>query len=251
MKINQLAIFVALFTVVLFISSCTDDEPTSDTGKVTLEFDHVFDGETFTLENDYTTANGGVITPSLFKYYVSNIVFSNDDGSTTYEVPNSYYIVDASDEESLEIDIEAVPNGEYSKVTFMLGVDSTSNVSGAQEGALDPANGMFWSWNTGYIFLKLEGTTADSTDVRYHIGGFRWNANNIKMIEADVPTGSIINVNGTESKVHYMVDVAEFFKNPVDFDMESAPTVMMPNPTSVIIADNYEDMYMIDHVHNE
>jgi len=251
MKIYQLAILATVFSGFLFITSCTPDEPETTTGKVTLEFEHIFDGNAFTFGNTYTTSNGDEITPRVFKYYVSNIVLSNEDGSSTYEVPNSYYIVDQSVTESLTIGIEGVPNGEYSKVTFMLGVDSTSNVSGAQEGALDPANGMFWSWNTGYIFLKLEGVTANATDFRYHIGGFSGAANNIKIIEASVPAGSMINVNGTESTVHYMVDVAEFFKNPTDFDIEAEAMVMMPNPSSVVIANNYADMYMIHHVHNE
>ena len=112
---------------------------------------------------------------------MSNISLSNDDGSTTYEFPNSYYLVDATNAASLNIDLEDVPNGDYTKVNFMIGVDSTRNVSGAQEGALDVANGMFWSWNMGYIFMKMEGTVQDSIDFRYHIGGFNWNANNIKI----------------------------------------------------------------------
>lgn len=251
MKFNQLAIFAALITGILFVASCTPDEPKAETGTVTLEFEHIFDGDAFALGNDYTTSNGDIITPSTFRYYVSNIVLLNDDGSSTYEVPNSYSIVDIDVEESLELDITDVPNGEYSKVNFILGVDSTANVSGAQEGALDQANGLFWSWNNGYIFLKLEGRTSNSTDITYHIGGFRWNANNIKTIEASVPTGSMINVNGSESTVHYMVDVAEFFKNPVDFDVEATPNVVMPNANSVIISENYADMHMIHHVHNE
>jgi hypothetical protein len=34
-------------------------------------------------------------------------------------------------------------------IKFLLGVDSLKNVSGIQTGALDPAKGMFWTWNTG------------------------------------------------------------------------------------------------------
>ena len=251
MKFNQLSLLAFVLTGVLFVASCTPDEPEAETGTVVLEMEHIFEGEAFTLGNNYTTSNGDVITPSKFSYYVSNISLSNDDGSNTYDVPNSYYIVDIADAESLEISLEGIPNGEYSKVNFTIGVDSTSNVSGAQEGALDPANGMFWSWNMGYIFLKLEGTTQAGTDLRYHIGGFRWNANNIRTIETAVPTGSMININGSSSTVHYMVNVGEFFKNPMDFDVEATPDVAMPNAASVMISENYKDMHMIHHIHNE
>jgi hypothetical protein len=61
---------------------------------------------------------------------------------------------------------------------FMIGVDSARNNSGAQTGALDPTNGMFWSWSTGYIMAKFEGTSAQSpaaaNALKFHIGGFIW-----------------------------------------------------------------------------
>ena len=61
-----------------------------------------------------------------------------------------------------------------------MGVDSIRNVSGAQQAALPPSNGMFWSWSTGYIFLKAEGTSPQSANnsFMFHLGGFM-NPNNI------------------------------------------------------------------------
>lgn len=251
MKIYQLAVLALLITGGLFVVSCNPDTPSSEMGTVTLEFENVFDDNAFTIGNKYTIANGDEIVPSKLLYYISNISLSNDDGSKTHTITDGYYLVDASDAASLAIELTDIPNGEYTKVNFMIGVDSTRNVSGAQEGALDPAKGMFWSWNMGYIFMKMEGTVQDSIDFRYHIGGFMQNANNVKMVAASVPTGSMINVNGTQSTVHFMVDFAEYFKNPVDLDIAATPIIMSPNAASVIVADNYKDIFMIHHVHNE
>lgn len=251
MKLNQLVFLGLLMTGILFIASCTVDESQLETGTVTLEMEHVFDGNAFDLGSKYTTANGDEIEPSKLLYYISNVTLSNDSGSDSYDVPDSYFLVDASKPETLNLELADIPNGEYTKVNFMIGVDSTHNVSGAQEGVLDPANGMFWSWNTGYIFMKMEGMVQDSIEFRYHIGGFQWTANNIKIVEASVPTASPIVVNGSESTAHFMVDFAEFFTNPVDFDVVATPDVAMPNANSLIISDNYKDMFMIDHVHNE
>jgi hypothetical protein len=44
-------------------------------------------------------------------------------------------------------------------IRFLLGVDSARNVSGIQTGALDPARGMFWTWNSGYVMAKIEGSS--------------------------------------------------------------------------------------------
>jgi hypothetical protein len=251
MKIYQLAIFALAISGGLFIASCNPDTPKSEMGTVTLEFDNVFDGDDFTIGNEYTISNGDVIKPSKLLYYISNISLSNDDGSTMHKFSDSYYLVDLTDAASLNIDLADVPNGDYTKVNFTIGVDSTRNVSGAQEGALDVVNGMFWSWNMGYVFMKMEGTVRDSIPFRYHIGGFTWNANNVKTVAASVPAGSPIVVNGSSSTAHFMVNFAEFFKNPVDLDVAATPTIMSPNAASKVVAENYKDIFMIHHVHNE
>ena len=59
-----------------------------------------------------------------------------------------------------------------------LGVDSVLNYNGVHEGALDPINGMYWTWQTGYIHCKLEGNIiCDSSrkSFEYHIGGYSTN----------------------------------------------------------------------------
>jgi len=59
---------------------------------------------------------------------------------------------------------------------LMLGVDSALNDAGVHPGDLDPVHGMYWSWQTGYIHLKLEGELELPGQVKqsfvYHIGGF-------------------------------------------------------------------------------
>jgi hypothetical protein len=66
-----------------------------------------------------------------------------------------------------------VPAGTYTGMYLTMGVDSARNVSGAQEGALDPANGMFWSWTSGYIMIKAEGLSPQGAggSFTYHL---RW-----------------------------------------------------------------------------
>ena len=46
-------------------------------------------------------------------------------------------------------------------------------------GVLDPSGAgadMYWTWNSGYIFFKMEGTSPAATGMgnsfMYHIGGF-------------------------------------------------------------------------------
>ncbi|MEC8457907.1 MAG: MbnP family protein [Bacteroidota bacterium] len=58
---------------------------------------------------------------------------------------------------------------------IFFGVDSLLNYNGIHEGALDPINDMYWTWQTGYIHCKLEGYILNHTtkqNFEYHIGGY-------------------------------------------------------------------------------
>jgi hypothetical protein len=175
-KLNFALMLVLLATVTLF-NACKDDDddnPTTPTPtvapKLTIELDHLAGNQKFYLDSTYTTANGDEITASMFKYYVSNIEFVKTDNSVV-TIEDTYYLVDASDESTWEIDFDSLEQVNLKQFVYHW-IDSTRNCSGAQTGALDPANGMFWSWNSGYIFVKLEGTSP-SIPTNDHIS-HRW-----------------------------------------------------------------------------
>ncbi|MFM8950069.1 MAG: MbnP family protein [Bacteroidota bacterium] len=141
-------------------------------GVVRFEFENYVDASPLQLGPlAYTNQAGNVFSVDLLKYYISNIRFFNQ-GTEVYAAPN-YELLDASDPTSLNFDIP-VPIGSFDEVRFLLGVDSARNYSGAQNGELDPVYGMFWDWNTGYIYFKHEGQFIDSVGVTqplvYHYG---------------------------------------------------------------------------------
>ena len=86
-----------------------------------------------------------------------------DDSSNVPE----YYLVDLIDGDSSFI---VKRNRSF---YLLYGTDSLSNISGAFNGALDPINGMYWTWNTGFINLKIEGTSSSQDKIEWHIGGYQ------------------------------------------------------------------------------
>lgn len=59
--------------------------------------------------------------------------------------------------------------------SLKLGVDSNLNALGVHRGDLDPLQGMYWSWQSGYIHFKLEGEWEQDGKMQpfvFHIGGF-------------------------------------------------------------------------------
>lgn len=75
---------------------------------------------------------------------------------------------------------------QYDELQFSIGIDSTTNALGALGGALDPINGMYWTWQSGYIHFKLEGKRKRGTDkaqnFQYHIGGYQHPYNTCRSI---------------------------------------------------------------------
>lgn len=228
---------------------------TSTTGKLVLTFEAMFGDSALVFNNKtYVTANGDSIKISTFKYYISNITLTKTDNST-YTVPNSYYLVNHNASGSTaSFTISGVPIGQYKAIKMLIGVDSARNVSGAQTGALDPANGMFWSWSTGYIMVKLEGYSNQSgaadKSVKYHIGGFSGNNSVLKWI---TPSFMMMTVNvssTTTPEIHFKTDISEIFKTPNNISVSTTFNVTMPGMMAKMIADNYADMITVEHIHN-
>lgn len=253
-KIQLLFLLLSAITVV----SCSKDEenntPAPVGPKLSIELDHMAGNKNFFLDSIYVTANGDTIIASMFKYYVSNIRLITS-GNAEVAIPESYFLVNQDKPESLTLQMNDLPAGTYTGIKFMLGVDSTRNVSGAQTGALDAGNAMFWDWNTGYIFLKIEGTSPSipgtSQFFEYHIGGFEGANINYKEIQLDFDGDQLTLANNTNPELHLVVNVLEIFANPATIDMATfPPSVTMPNANAAVIANNYADMFRYDHIHD-
>jgi hypothetical protein len=267
MKLNH--IFCAVIIVIGFASCSKDDGEApfkpNQKGDLSIQFDNVVGGSDLILNNaTYKNGSGEDYQVTMLQYFISNIRFRNADG-TEYVVPqdSSYFLVKENDMNSQFIHV-TVPEGVYTSVTFLLGIDSVRNTMDISKrtGVLDPtagANGMYWSWNSGYIFLKMEGISPASSQAghifQYHIGGFGGYSaptfNNIKTISLDLTVGGVPKVRaGRNSNIHLMVDVSKLFDAAQHVSI-AANSVVMFAPYSVTIANNYATMFRHDHTENE
>lgn len=181
MKFQLKSVFASVFLslMVLMTASCKKEDsqdPNSEPGDLKIQFEYVFGSNQIpwalgeTLRHPKT---GDTLTFSEFAFYVSNVRLQKADGSYWSE-EESYHLICASCTLASQFELKDVPAGDYVGIEFLLGVDSARNVSGAQTGDLSPTRGMFWDWNTGYIMLKAEGTSPQSSDgaFTFHLGGF-------------------------------------------------------------------------------
>jgi len=254
-------IFALLTVLSLSIVACKDDDetPTPATptaGTVTLEMTNVAGTANVdeTGATSYINSSGESFTVEKLKYYISNVQLYNVD-ALVYTMPESYFLIDESDQASTKLEIPNVPAGTYTSVRFTLGVDSARNVSGAQNGALDPANNMFWTWSTGYIFYKLEGKSPSSTQTDssfvYHIGGFKDgnNTNATREVEIDFMGNMIVN-GSREAEIHLIADVLKVFSAQHTISIANINLQMAAGGNALKFADNYSKMFTLDHIHN-
>jgi hypothetical protein len=253
-------IFTISLCACLSLISCGDDSETT-TGKMEIEFDNVAGEQDLVLnttDEPYTNAAGESYRVTTLRYYISNIKLKRSDG-TVYEDPlasdgsTGYYLIDESDAASQTISLQNIPEGDYTEVTFTIGVDAAKVAEGAQTGPLDPGAGMFWSWDSGYIFVKLEGTSSYSSDpdhyILYHVGGYKDPNNNIKIKTCGMGSEPA-RVRGDHTpKVHIIADIQAFFAAPNEISFAGSPVRHSP-ASNKVVAENYMSTFEVDHVHN-
>jgi hypothetical protein len=239
---------VMVLAGLILLSSCKKDEPVEAKLNPILNivFEPTVNSEALIPETKwYTNFSKDSFTVSKFNYYISNIQLKRADGSA-YSVPESYHLIQHV-EGINTITLTNLPEGDFTGIDFLIGVDSLRNVSGSQSGDLDPAKNMFWDWNTGYIFYKLEGrfntlSQPVQGDYAMHIGGFEGKDNCIQSCSYALTTAMQLRKDRT-SKVHFTVKLEEVFQNPkfIDFDYYYATLV---NNNSREISENYRDMFL-------
>lgn len=233
-----------------------DSEPTppaNQKGEFDIEFENTVGAAPLVLATqEYTTLAGDQFKVTTFRYYVSNLKLTRADG-TEYVQPESYYLIDEANEDSRHLTIKDVPTGDYTGLKFTIGVDSARNVAGAQTGALDPAKGMFWTWNSGYIYTMLEGSSPQSLSpnrmITFHIGGFRTPNNTIRTVTPSFNGAKLLVRTDHTPEVHYNVDVLRMFSGPTTVRFASL-SATMGGPNSVLVANNYaQGMFSVEHIH--
>jgi hypothetical protein len=181
MRGRGLLLPLSLVLLVLGLQGCKGRGGDGET--LHVEISHLVGQQPLQLADvEYTLADGEQLRVDRLRYYLSNFRLRRHDGTWSAAARSDadargYFLVDAAQPASRTFAVAGFAPGEYEGIEFVVGVDAARNHAGVQSGALDPAQGMFWTWNTGYIFFKLEGrspqSTASGQQVAYHVGGER------------------------------------------------------------------------------
>ena len=122
-------------------------------------------------ENQLILNNGDTIQITAFRFYTGNFLFYHDN--LLIQADSNYHLIDMTGKTSESLSFPEINNSEINSVSFTLGVDSATQMKGALNGDLDPVKGMYWTWQSGYIDFKIEGTDSKgNSNIELHIGGY-------------------------------------------------------------------------------
>lgn len=224
-------------------------QPAPEKTNLIIHFRAVAGKEPLVFGKTYSNGFGESYSIERFRFYICRIRFR---GTAKPVNKNDYFLIDFADSARSTISLYLAP-GEYNSLEFLLGVDSIRNVSGAQTGALDPAKGMFWTWNSGYVMAKLEGSSPASNQpghaIAYHIGGYKGENNVTEKISLSFPA-ALATGQGSSSRLIIDADVNAWFSGPHDISIKNIPACTTPGKLAKSIAENYAGMFTVAQVIN-
>ncbi len=204
--------------------------PTFFLAQTTVEIVPVWGKAKLEKNKWYQLAEGDSIKVTAFLVYIGKI---NGSPAT-----NHYHLIDAYNKASLTFTIPTINTNE---LNFVIGVDSVISTSGILEGDLDPAKGMYWAWNTGYIHAKLQGLANQSADLHkefeFHIGGYLSPYCPIQEVKLNLPSKS--------KRVVIYMDASLWLKGKHLIDLSKTYHVVDPGKQAVEISENYQKMFRL------
>ena len=261
---------LATLAITFLLTSCSDDDnnvltDVTGSGNLAVEFDNSYNGNVLILNaSNGANSNGEVLKISTAKYIVSNIVLTNENGTTyTYPKSSSYFIVDESNASSLFLVLNNIPAGNYTKIKFGIGVDQTQwNLGADGQGdflAQAQEADLMWSWSAGYKFLAVEGTftapTVPSETIFMVHTGKTGTDYNYTEITLDLPTKALVRTTITP-EIHIVADLSKIVDGGnkiklADHNAEGMGAMIMGGATLPLITQNFNGMFVVGHVHND
>lgn len=219
---------LGLLALAFGLQSCKKEKPSEGDGigGLTVRIDPYFEGEPFQTGAVYYDYDGNRIRIDDFKVYLSHIAAIRSDGTEQPLLDIDLFHITASQDVSFQ-----VPVGSYKGLKFSVGVpeewnkdqdptqypnDHPLSVNGAQ--------GMFWQWNTGYIFIKVEGKAdLSGTEGAELLHPFAFHCGEDVLFRTHVFGNNPFTISeGSDSRLSIRMDVDHFFYNANDsIDLET------------------------------
>jgi hypothetical protein len=222
--------------LLLIITIATLPAYTQEQRAITVRFVNSFrDQPLHPSGEEMVGISGSDISVETLRYYISGVAFYLDD-KEVFSEKDSYHLIDAAVGKDAAI-IMAPDSIAFNQIRFNLGIDSITNIAGAMGGDLDPTTGMYWTWQSGYINFKLEGTSRNCptrhNKFQFHLGGYAGADNCLQQVKLTVGNSNTIRVGLPIEKLLEALDLSK------------QHTIMTPSTEAVALAKQVAALFQI------
>lgn len=225
--------------LLLFVSFCFNAQSKHDSLVLNLKLQ--FNSLEFQIGKEYISSQNDTVSFETIKFYLTNFQFNYKEKSK-YKESNSYHLIDFDKPESMSIAFQNQNNKEIESIQFNIGVDSLASVSGALEGDLDATKGMYWAWQSGFINLKIEGTSSScktrKNKFQFHIGGYLQPYYAMRTIKIPIEKSQ-----NSKDEFNLVLDLGKLFS---EISLEENNTIMIPGKEAMKIADLTTKIFSIE-----
>jgi hypothetical protein len=244
---------IHLFPVLLMmfiLASCDDPDnpaPSTDTGKISIQFLHHYDGEPVKFDTlKYVNEAGNQMMFSEIQYFISDVTLHYHDGSYLINKWKDIHYIDSDIPSTQTWEVfDSIPVGHIDSISFTFGINEEKNQSFIFVNP--PESLMFWPdvMGGGYHYLKLNGKWLNPmqqlSPFNFHLGigqiydttgqitGF---VQNYFKTGAVLPVYSsyalVINANQT-SGIAIVMNLESWFKTPHTWDFNYRGGDIMQN----------------------
>jgi cytochrome c peroxidase len=177
-------------TVLCIAAHAIAGEPEHIAPPLSLHFHHVFGSEPLLDGNVALRTQSNILSVTRVAYLLSNFALTTQAGDRiAIDMPAA--LIDATARVPREvITLSSVPAGEYTTLSFDIGLPSELNHADPAQWApthpLNPSlNNLHWNWQGGYVFFALEGRWVQADDT---LGGYVFHvATNEHLTRVSVP----------------------------------------------------------------
>lgn len=196
-----------------------------ESDSLTLSINLKWKNQPLEINTKYISKNNDTLQISQLKFYLSDIQILFEDEFLFKEI--KHHLINMEELHSMNIPITK-KHKKIKTISFSVGVDSLASVSGALSGDLDPSNGMYWAWQSGYINMKIEGISSScktrKNAFHFHIGGY------------SEPNYALrkVTLYPTSENLELEMDLAKLFDNLL---LSETNSIMIPGKEAMEIAD--------------
>lgn len=229
-------------TLIALTYSCKKEKddpvaPKATTGDLALSTQFVVNGSPYHADSVYVDDFSHNYKISFTNVYLSQLKFEGDDGAET-SFTTSHVLLKP---ETGTYSLGKIKAGHYHELKFNIGIDSVTNHSDpnsypATSPLYPQSPSMHWTWNSGYIFYKIEGSVDTDSDgsfetsFRFHIGTDGLLRKGSYVIHSDMKAG-------VTNTVSMKVDLGKFLKG-INLSVDNSTHTMNDLPLATRVANN-------------